>query len=98
MFSTTRPNSASSPQRGHLLVGGPVAHDVLYNQAQLSLLPSAGPLLVGGPFAHDVLLAHAEVGDLDVSLGVQHHVVQLQVSAAHETSVYTSVCIIFSTY
>ena len=52
----------------------------------------------GGAVAHDVLLAHAEVGDLDVSLGVQHHVVQLQVSAAHETSVYTSVCIIFSTY
>lgn len=31
-------------------------------------------------FVH-VLLAHAEVGDLDVSLRVQHHVVQLQVSA-----------------
>ena len=39
-----------------------------------------GPAEGGGPgvLGH-VLLAHPKVGDLDVSLGVQQHVVQLQV-------------------
>lgn len=32
-------------------------------------------------FIH-VLLTHAEVSDLDVALGVQHHVVELQIPAA----------------
>lgn len=35
----------------------------------------------GPAFVH-VLLAHAKVSDLDVALGVQHHVVELQVPAA----------------
>jgi len=38
--------------------------------------------------ADDALLAHAEVGDLDVSLGVQHHVVQLEISA-HAAAIST---------
>ena len=34
---------------------------------------------LGGDSVQHVLLTHAEVGDLDVALSVQHHVVQLQV-------------------
>lgn len=36
---------------------------------------------------HHVLLAHPEVRDLDVPLGVQHDVVQLQVPARKRRSV-----------
>ena len=35
--------------------------------------------------ADDAFLAHAEVRDLDMSLRVEHHVVQLQISAHHAT-------------
>lgn len=35
---------------------------------------------LGGDAVPHVLLAHAEVGDLHVALGVQHHVVELQVA------------------
>lgn len=38
----------------------------------------------GGVALKHALPAHAEVGDLDVALAVQQHVVQLQVSAAAE--------------
>lgn len=37
---------------------------------------------LGGDAVLHVLFAHAEVGDLDVTLAVQHHVVQLQVPAS----------------
>ena len=36
-----------------------------------------------------VLLTHAKVGNLDVSLGVQHHVVQLQVPAEAHVHTHT---------
>ena len=43
-----------------------------------------------GLVAEDALLAHAEVGDLDVALRVQHHVVQLEISAGvHNMSACT---------
>ena len=35
---------------------------------------------LGRLVAHDVLLAHAEVGDLDMSVLVEEHVVQLEVA------------------
>lgn len=30
--------------------------------------------------AHNVLLAHAKVGDFDMSIGIEQHVVQLQIA------------------
>lgn len=45
----------------------------------------------GAPVADDVLLAHAEVGDLDVSVLVEKDVVKLQVSAnGQETGLQTN--------
>ena len=44
-----------------------------------------GPAEGGGPSVlHHVLLAHPKVSDLDVSLGVQQYVVQLQVPEEDE--------------
>lgn len=43
----------------------------------------------GHAFVH-VLLAHAEIRDLDVALGVQHYVVQLQIP-----TVETCFCFVF---
>lgn len=37
--------------------------------------------------AHDVLLAHAKVGDFHVSVGVEQHVVQLQIAIEYALGV-----------
>lgn len=37
---------------------------------------------LGGDTIKHVLFAHAKVGNLDVTLAVQHHVVQLQIPAS----------------
>lgn len=46
---------------------------------------------LGGDAIQHVFFAHAEIGDLDVALAVQHHVIQLQVPAGGKGNSFTCV-------
>lgn len=63
----------------------------LYLRSDVVRCPAEG---LGGDSVAHIFFTHAEIRNLDVSLAVQHHVVQLQVSAGRKRSVSVSTFIV----